>query len=125
MIVDSTVLVDAVRGNKKAGNFLESVDERLLMSRAGEMELTRGARTKRDLKVIDKFLKVLNVEVVEISEEISKQAGQIFRSFWHSHGIGAMDAFIAATALVLGESVVTHNVKHFKFIKGLDLIVPY
>lgn len=125
MIVDSTVLVDAIRGNSKAGSFLGSASERLLLSRAGEMELTRGARTKKDLKVIDKFLKQLDVEVVEISEEISKTASEIFRDFWHSHGLGAMDAFIAATGLVLGERVATHNIKHFRFIKGLDLIVPY
>lgn len=125
MIVDSTVLVDAIRGYSKAGSFLEFVDERLLLSRASEMELTRGARTKEDLKVIDKFVKQLDMGVVEISEEISKTAGEIFKDFWHSHGLGAMDAFIAATGLVLGERVATHNIKHFRFMKGLDLIVPY
>lgn len=125
MIVDSTILVDAIRGKSKASLFLESAREKLIVSQAGMMEFIRGARTRRDIIVIDKFMKGIQVEVVEITEEISREAGVIFRKFWHSHGIGVMDAFIASTALVLNERVATHNIKHFKQIKGLDLIVPY
>lgn len=125
MVIDSTILVDAIRGNLKASDFLESVGGRLIISRAGVMEMVRGARSKRDLAVIEKFMDSLRVDVVEITEEISKLAGSIFKNFWHSHGIGAMDSFIAATALILGESIATHNTKHFKPIKQLDLIMPY
>lgn len=125
MVVDSTILVDVIRGRPAANEFLKSNGEKLLMSRAGVMEMVRGSRNKRELMAITKLIDGLCIEIVEISQEISQKAGKIFESYWHSHGVGAMDSFIAATALVLKEKLATHNLKHFKPIMGLSLTVPY
>lgn len=125
MVIDSTILVDILRGRLEANKFLESTGEKLLISRAGVMEMIRGSRNKRELKAIFKLIDNLRIEIVEISQEISQTAGNIFETYWHSHGIGAMDAFIAATALVFKEKLASHNLKHFKPIKGLSLTVPY
>jgi len=125
MVIDSTILVDAVRGQAPAKKFLEAAGEKLFISRAGVMEMVRGSRNKRDFKAVSKLIAGLNIEIVEISDEISAAAGAIFESYWHSHGVGAMDSFIAATALMLKQRLATHNIKHFKPIKGLNLTVPY
>lgn len=125
MIVDSTIIVDLIRGKEEAKSFIENQNEKLFISRAGAMEMLEGAKTKKDWKTIQKLLESLKIEAIEISESISKSAAGIFENFWHSHGIGVMDSFIAATALVLDEPLVTHNVKHFQFIKGLKIVIPY
>ena len=125
MVIDSTVLVDVIRGKEDAYNFLSITKEPLTISRAGVIEMVRGAKTKKDVLSVLKLIKNLNINVIEISEEISKLAGNLFESYYHKYGIGAMDSFIAATAVVKKEKLASHNVKHFKFIKDLELIIPY
>ena len=125
MIVDSTILVDLARGYEEAGKFLSGTDEPLCISRVGMMEMVYGARTKQDVKQITTVMSHLGIEIVEISESISKRGGELFDQFWHSRGLGIMDAFIAATALINGAKLATHNTKNFRFIKGLKLMVSY
>ena len=60
----------------------------------------------------------LNV-TAEISERTAVIAATLDRQ---GRTIGAIDPFIAATALVLGCPVVTHNVRHFEIIDGLQVI---
>lgn len=55
----------------------------------------------------------------EISERTAVVAATLDRQ---GRPIGAIDPFIAATALVLGCPVVTHNVRHFEIIDGLQVI---
>ena len=55
----------------------------------------------------------------EISERTAVVAATLDRQ---GRTIGAIDPFIAATALVLGCPVVTHNVRHFNLIEGLQVI---
>lgn len=55
----------------------------------------------------------------EISERTAVIAATLERQ---GRPIGAIDPFIAATALVLGCPVVTRNVRHFQFIDGLQVI---
>lgn len=55
----------------------------------------------------------------EISERTAVVAATLDRQ---GRTIGAIDPFIAATALVLGCPVVTHNVRHFEMIDGLQVI---
>jgi len=125
MVVDSTLLVDVARGKIEAKNFFDVTPGQLLMSRAGMMELIRGSRTKKELHTLIKLIKSLGLETVEISESISETAGRLFQDYWHNHGLGAMDAFIAATAIATGEKLATHNIKHFKFIDRLEIVKPY
>ena len=125
MVIDSTVLVDVIRGKEDAHNFLSTAKESLTISRAGEIEMVRGAKTRKDVLSVLKLIKNLNIKVIEISEEISKLAGDFFESYYHKYGLGAMDSFIAATAVARKERLASHNIKHFKFIKDLELIIPY
>ncbi len=125
MVIDSTVLVDAIRGKEEALNFFSTAKESLSISRIGVIEMVRGAKTKKDVSFVLKLIKDLNIDIIEVSEEISKLAGDLFESYYHKYGLGAMDSFIAATAVVKKEKLASHNLKHFKFIKDLELIIPY
>lgn len=60
---------------------------------------------------------------VNVTAEISERTATIAASLkLRGQTIGAIDPFIAATALVLGCPVVTHNVRHFEIVDGLQVI---
>jgi predicted nucleic acid-binding protein len=46
------------------------------------------------------------------------------KTYARSHGLGALDSLIAATALEEGLTLATKNRKHFVMIRELDLAVP-
>ncbi|TSC85345.1 MAG: PilT protein domain protein [Microgenomates group bacterium Gr01-1014_16] len=125
MIVDSTVFIQFFRDNPEARKFFLDTDEQLETSRIVVMEVMAGTKSGALAKKAEKQILELGVKIVELDEDISARGGILFRDYYHTNGIGIMDAFVAATALVHGQKLATHNVKHFKFIKGLDLIVPY
>ena len=57
------------------------------------------------------------------AEGIAERGGLFRRDYGRSHGVGAIDAVIAATALGRGAALVTRNAKHFPMVG--DLVVPY
>ncbi|HCM37468.1 TPA: hypothetical protein DIS61_02370 [Patescibacteria group bacterium] len=124
MIVDTDVLVQILRGRNETKSFLQSLNEDIKVSRLTVLEIIKGVRSKTELHKVKKQLNSLAGEVVEIDEEISFLASEIFERFYHSYGIGIIDSFIAATALLTDERLVTLNRKHFQFINGLTLVVP-
>lgn len=124
MIVDSTVLVDLVNGKPEAKSFLLA-HETLATSRVNVMELLFGSRSKKELRGFLKQFSALKFEIVEVSESVSKLAGSLLEKHVLSNRLGVADALIAATALVREETLATHNLKHFKPIKGLNLTIPY
>lgn len=124
MMVDTTILVDYFRGKEGAKKFLFEQDE-LVISRVTVLELIHGVKTHAQLLKIKKQLREIDVEVQEVTDKISNQTGSLFERHYHAHGLGIMDAFIAATAMILHETLATQNIKHFRFIKDLELVKPY
>lgn len=125
MVIDTTVFVDLFREDVNASKFLLNSRESLIISRVVLMELVRGLKSKREIKIMVKQLKALGVEILEINEKISIIAGELFEKHYHSHGLGIMDALVAASAIASKDTLVTHNIKHFTFIKELNLVKPY
>lgn len=124
MIIDSSVLVDYLRGAKKAAEYLRTLDS-IKMSRVAWMELIFGVENKREMLRVEKQLEALGCEIIEVDEEISRLAGGLLRKYVLKRKIGVADSLIAATAISFGEALVSHNRRHFSSINGLDLIVPY
>jgi predicted nucleic acid-binding protein len=56
---------------------------------------------------------------------IEWRAHQLMNSFFLSHGLLIPDALIAATALELGLTLCTKNIRHFQMIEGLEVSRPY
>ncbi len=125
MVVDSDVLIDFFRDFAKAREFLLNVQENLKISRVTVMEVVVGVKTKQAAQKAVRQLNGLGIEVVEINGDMSMLAGDVFVHLWPKHGLGILDSLVAATAMTLGEKLATRNQKHFKVVKGLDLIVPY
>lgn len=125
MQIDSTVFVGFFRKNKQAQDYLLNLQEDVVLSRVVLMEIVAGLKSKEKIKKMKEQLEELHAILVEVDEEISELAGELFEKYNGTEGIGLMDAFIAASALVDGGKLVTHNTKHFRFIKELELVVPY
>lgn len=61
-----------------------------------------------------------------MSAAASQRAVELVQQYGLAHGLGIPDALIAAVALEGMHTLVTDNVRHFRFIPGLHLLrAPY
>ncbi|OGM20706.1 hypothetical protein A2714_03420 [Candidatus Woesebacteria bacterium RIFCSPHIGHO2_01_FULL_38_9] len=125
MLLDSTAFIDFTREYKPAVEAFDKLLHGQSTSIVTKLELVVGQQTKRDIKKISSMLDNLEIDVIQINEDVSMMAEDILTKYYHSYGIGILDAFIAATALVYNQELATRNTKHFDFIPNLKLIKPY
>ncbi|MDZ7662833.1 type II toxin-antitoxin system VapC family toxin [Thiohalophilus sp.] len=120
-LLDTDVLIDYLRGQVDAVDFLQSATAELRISSATVAELYVGVRAGREHKVLDRFVDTF--DVVPVTGDLAKQAGLWRRDYGKSHGTGLMDALIAACASASASRLVTLNEKHFPMLD--NLLVPY
>ena len=126
MFVDTNIIIDSLRGEKNSKHFLEKHTGSIKISVIVKLELLEGLKTKSKIAVLNKkVFDALQISTVYIDEDVSVKAEGVFTDFRHSKGISINDAFIAATALVHDEELVTRNKKHFGFIPNLKILKPY
>lgn len=121
-LVDSSILIDHLRGRAEAGDFLDRLRtaEVVRASIMSRFELRAGASGASP--DVDRFMADVHWEPV--SPGIVDRAGAFARRFGLSHRtIGPIDYLIAATADVLDLELVTRNVRHFPMFP--DLEPPY
>jgi predicted nucleic acid-binding protein len=71
--------------------------------------------------VIVRFLAHNHVTCLPVSVAASQGAVTLLHDYSLAHGLGIPDALIAAIALEGGHTLVTSNLRHFRFIAGLRL----
>lgn len=120
-LLDTCVLVDFLRGKAQAKTFLLGLNQIPYLSALTVAELYGGVREGEERTQLDKLVHLFHV--VPVSAEIGKKGGLYRRQYHKSHGVGLVDAIIAATAEDIGAAVVTLNKKHFPMISRL--VVPY
>ena len=123
MLFDTDVLVWFLRGNDKAATFLIRNRDRA-MSLVSLMELTQGARDKRDLAVTRGFLTRMDFRILPLTENIGRLALHYLELHALKNGVRIPDALVAATAVDHGLPLVTANVKHFRPLAGVE-VVPF
>lgn len=121
LLVDTDVLVEYLRGRPEAADWLESQEADLAVSGVSVAELFAGVRGSREAQRLEEFL--LALDVLPVTEEIARLAGQYRRRYGPSHGTGLADALIAATAATDGAALATFNRRHYPMLS--DLVVPY
>ncbi len=128
VILDTSVLVEAERQNFQIDKFIANREEEIFgLSVISVAELLHGVHradsTKRRLKrsayverVIELFpIYDFNTSIARIYAELWSELSQ------KGIQIGAHDLIIGSTALSLGFSVATYNVRHFERIEGLKI----
>lgn len=120
MLVDTDVLIWCLRGNSKAVATVERIPRRKI-SVITRMELMQGCRDKKEHHLLRRFLNDFDVEVIELSAEIGYRADTLMEDFHLAGGAGIADCLIAASASVLGVSLLTANARHFRCFPMLDV----
>lgn len=129
IIVDTNILIDFSRKRKKKEeklfwpqlvSFAKKEGHQLIIPSICLFEFFAGKEMEasENVKKADNLLS--DMIILDINEEISRKAGELFRKY--EFEIGVVDYLLAATALVLDGSLVTLNKKHFQNIKGLKFL---
>jgi len=114
--------VDVTRGNAGAADYLDGLGDAWSISTITCLELLVGARTQRETAGLDLVLS--GYRAIPPNEDIARRAYYLVKTYARSHGLDALDALIAATALEEGLTLATKNRKHFQMIGDLKLDVP-
>ncbi len=117
-LVDTTILIDHLRGNIKAKQFIE--EQQPYVSTITIAELVQGARDKNELKSVRQLCGSLHE--VSIDKKVSKRGIALLFDLHLSCGLMFLDALIAATALENNLLLITGNIKHFNKIDSLQLV---
>lgn len=116
-VVDTTILIDVLRGAATALAWIDTVERRLVASEVTRVEILRGLRSS-ERGSAEALFSGLRWE--SVTETIARRAGDLGRTWRRSHGVlGVADLIIAATAMELGAEVATANVRHFPMFAGL------
>jgi len=130
VILDTSVLIEAERQEFNIDKLTEDRDEEIFgLSVISVSELLHGVHradsTKRRLKrsaYVEKIIELFPIFGFDIS------AARVHAELWSDLSkrgirIGAHDLIIGSTALSLGFSVATFNMRHFEHVEGLKLEV--
>jgi len=120
MIIDTDVLIWYLRGNEKAHRVIENSGA-FFVSVITCMELVQGMRNREELNKLRKALRIWNVQILHISEEISAKAMFCVEQHFLSHSMQLADALIGATAIASGNPILTGNDKHYRAMKEVQI----
>jgi predicted nucleic acid-binding protein len=120
ILVDSDVLIEHLRGNADARDWLVRARQSagpLAISVVSLTEVAGGMRSPERREV----MRLLgSMQRFEVSEQVAWRAATLMGEYRQSHsGIGLGDYLIAATALTDGLELATLNVRHFPMFPGL------
>jgi len=126
MILDTTFIIDLLRGNQAAITKAEELlkrNEPIRATTVSVFEIWQGAEDINNpikKEKIDKFISSVGFVILDI--ESAKKAGSIFASL-KSQGllIEGADCMIAGITLTNNEVLLTRNKKHFERIKDLKI----
>ena len=116
-VLDTTVVIDHLRGLPAAGDYLRSLTAVPTCSEVTRAEVLQGLRSA-ERRAAEALFTVLHW--VDVDERIARRAGELGRRYRRSHpGLALADLLIAATALDLAQPLVTLNVRHFPMFPRL------
>lgn len=122
-LVDTSVLIDYLRGHRGAAELLESerAEAPLHASEITRLEVLAGMRTTE----ADATRSLLSSLVWHpVDAEVAEDAGALGRRWLPSHHtVDGADLAIAATAILTSSRLLTRNVRHFPMFA--DLRPPY
>lgn len=123
IVVDSDVLIDALRGQASAAERIRrGIETRGIATTAiNAFELESGARTSQERDKITTLLAAFTV--LPVDEAASRAAASVRRDLESSGtGIGLADYLIAGVCLARRCKLLTRNREHFRRVRGLSLV---
>ena len=123
MLVDTDVLVWLLRGRESARELVRR-GAPVELSAVTYMELAQGVRNRAELQRLRRTVGLQGWRVLPVTEPISHRATTYIENHALAHGMRVADALIAATAVESERTLVTGNVRHYRFVPGI-LLEPY
>jgi predicted nucleic acid-binding protein len=120
---DTDILIDVQRGQPSALAWLGSLTDLPAVPGFVVMELVQDARNAAEVQRALKL--VAPLPIVWPTEADCSRALSDFSAYHLSHGLGLLDALIAACAVGLSATLCTFNVKHYQVVPGLVTAQPY
>jgi predicted nucleic acid-binding protein len=119
-LVDTDILINFLRGRKKAKEYLSSLldESSICCSAITVAEITAGMRSGeegRTKALLD------HIEVLDVNRDVAEKAGFYKRST-KSHRLELDDCLVAATAFVHKAVLATGNGKHYP-MKDINLMI--
>src|SRR5438874_2720596 len=122
-VVDTDVLIDVQRGHPPALAWFGGLTDLPAVPGFVVMELIQDARNAKEVRQAIKL--VAPFRIVWPTEADCTRALSDFAAYHLSHGLGLLDALIAACALGLTATLNTFNAKHYRVVPGLVTAQPY
>jgi predicted nucleic acid-binding protein len=119
-LLDTNVLSKFFAGDQNVRQFLSGIDAAIIT--IVYIELIQGSIKKRERELIKRNL--ANLTYFTLTPQIAAEAIVLIDKYSSSQGLFLPDALIAATAVVNDLTLVTFNVKDFRFIKNLRVVQP-
>jgi predicted nucleic acid-binding protein len=125
IVVDSSVLIDYLRGRRRATEYLDRLrtEGSLATHVVAVAEVLAGSRNQQEQNEIERLFE--GFVVVPIEEQDSIQSVALFKEYRLAYGVGWLDCLIAATCLGHSFPIATLNDRHFAVFGGLRVIRPY
>ena len=120
IVVDTTVVIDLLRGDPRAAAWLGGQSEVIAASEVTRAEVLQGMRSS-ERRTTPQALR--GYRWLPVDEAVSTRAGELGRQYRASHDLDLADLLIAATADVHGAGLASSNIKHFPMVAGLA--APY
>jgi predicted nucleic acid-binding protein len=121
-LMDTNVFSEVFKGNKP-------VEQYVLTLNAGVdstvyIECLQGQKSNHEKHKIKKYL--ANFPILHFSQAVSKRAIELIDRYSNTHGLTLADAQIAAVCLEYDLTLITYNLRDFRFIVGLKIAaVPF
>lgn len=123
MLLDTDVLIDFLRGQPEARDFIASLPREVAVSAMTVAELHVGVREGAERQALEAMLATFRI--LPLDDDTARQGGLLRRDYGKSHGVGLNDALIAATAQRHALRLATLNIKHYPMLSGEQLMQPY
>ena len=117
ILIDTDIVIDFLRGDKKAISHLKAKSEFICFSAITVAEIYAGIKGKKEEVEVERLFSIF--PVIETTNKIAMEAGKLVRQYHPSHSVEIPDAIIAATCLISGSELNTLNIKHYPMFEGL------
>jgi predicted nucleic acid-binding protein len=122
-LVDTDVLIDIQRGHSPALVWFGALTQLPAVPGFVVMELIQDARNAGEVRRALRL--VAPMAVVWPTDVDCARALADFTAYHLSHGLGLLDALIAACAVGRSATLFTFNAKHYQVVPGLVVAQPY
>src|SRR5437588_11884287 len=122
-LLDTDILIDIQRGHPPAVAWFGGLATLPSVPGFVVMELVQDARNAAEARRARQL--VAPLPTVWPSEADCDRALSDFTAYHLSHGLGLLDALIAACAVGLSATLFTFNARHYRVVPGLTIAQPY